>query len=112
MEDDPKYETTFKTLDATDYSLIATIETKRACLSVCPSWDDMSLAVVEQGNGEIIESVVRLYDVGRLRAEEEDQEDDGEEEDGGADDDDDDDSDGSDDDIILGEDGDEDCKYS
>jgi len=86
-----KFETAFKTFDATDYSLIATIETKKSVLAVCSSWDDISLAVVEQGNGDCVESVVRLYDVGRLRAEEEDQEDDGEEEDEGPDDDDDDD---------------------
>lgn len=87
LEDETKFETAFKTFDATDYSLIATIETKKSVLAVCPSWDDSSLAVVEQGNGECVESVLRLYDVGRLR-EEEDQEDDGEEEDGGPDDDD------------------------
>jgi len=97
LEDETKFETAFKTFDASDYSLIATIETRKSVLAVCSSWDDMSLAVVEQGNGECIESVVRLYDVGRLRAEEEDQEDDGEEEDGGPDDDDD--SEASDDDI-------------
>jgi len=93
LEDETKFETAFKTFDATDYSLIATIETKKSVLAVCSSWDDSSLAVVEQGNGECVESVVRLYDVGRLRAEEEDQEGDGEEEDGGPDDDDDDDDD-------------------
>ena len=54
--------------------------------------------------------MVRLYDVGRLRAEEEDQEDDGEEEDGGPDDDDD--SDGSDDDMGGGDDDGDDCKYT
>jgi len=102
LEDETKFETAFKTFDATDYSLIATIETRKSVLAVCSSWDDSSLAVVEQGNGECVESVVRLYDVGRLRAEEEDQEDDGEEEDGGPDDDDD--SDGSDDDIGGGDD--------
>ena len=53
--------------------------------------------------------MVRMYDVGRLRAEEEDQEDDGEEEDGGPDDDDD--SDGSDDDMGGGDDDGDDCKY-
>ena len=58
-----------------------------------------------------MESVVRLYDVGRLRAEEEDQEDDGEEEDGGPDDDDDDDDDSDRSDRSGDEDGD-DCKYT
>ena len=53
------------------------------------------MAVIEQCNGDDLESVVRLYEVGMLRAEEEDQE---EEEEAGNDspgDDDDDDSDGS-----------------
>merc|ERR1712106_987639 len=89
LEDETKFETAFKTFDASDYSLIATIETKKSVLGLCSSWDDCNLAVVEQGNGECVESAVRLYDVGRLRAEEEDQEDDGEEEDGGPEDDDD-----------------------
>ena len=44
------------------------------------------MAVIEQCNGDDLESVVRLYEVGMLRAEEEDQE---------PGDDDDDDSDGS-----------------
>ena len=48
MEDDTKYETAFKTFDAGDYSLIATIETKKSVLNLCPSWDDCSLAVIEQ----------------------------------------------------------------
>merc|ERR1712013_947710 len=107
LEDETKFETAFKTFDATDYSLIATIETKKSVLAVCSSWDDSSLAVVEQGNGECVESVVRLYDVGRLRAEEEDQEDDGEEEDGGPDDDDDDDDDSDRSDRSGDEDGDD-----
>ena len=48
LEDETKFETAFKTFDATDYSLIATIETKKSVLAVCSSWDDSSLAVVEQ----------------------------------------------------------------
>ena len=56
-----------------------------------------------QGQGDAIESVVRLYDVGRLRAEEEDQDD---EED--VNEDDDDDSDNSDDGDM---DQDDDCKF-
>eukprot|EP00092_Neocalanus_flemingeri_P098180 GFUD01125193.1.p1 GENE.GFUD01125193.1~~GFUD01125193.1.p1 ORF type:complete len:1498 (-),score=483.98 GFUD01125193.1:148-4641(-) len=104
LEDETKFETAFKTFDASDYSLIATIETKKSVLGLCSSWDDQSLAVVEQGNGECVESAVRMYDVGRLRAEEEDQEDDGEDEDGGPDDDD---SDGSSDGMGGGDDNDD-----
>ena len=114
VDDDTKFETAFKTFDASDYSLIATIETKKSVLGVCPSWDDCNVAVIEQVNnkhaltdnliilfsppaqcnGDDLESVVRLYEVGMLRAEEEDQE---EDEEAGNDSpgDDDDDSDGS-----------------
>ena len=53
-----------------------------------------------QGKGDSVESVVRLYDVGRLRAEEEDQDD--EDADGGPDNDD---SDGSDDEMGGGDEG-------
>ena len=48
MEDETKFETAFKTFDSSDYSLIATIETKKSVLGLCSSWDDTSLAVVEQ----------------------------------------------------------------
>ena len=83
LDDEPKFETAFKTFDASDYSLISTVDTRKSVLGLCTSKDDMSLAVVEQGSTDVEESVVRLYDVGRLRAEEEDQEDDGDDEDGG-----------------------------
>ena len=48
LEDETKFETAFKTFDASDYSLIATIETKKSVLGLCSSWDDCNLAVVEQ----------------------------------------------------------------
>ena len=50
VDDDTKFETAFKTFDASDYSLIATIETKKSVLGVCPSWDDCNVAVIEQVN--------------------------------------------------------------
>ena len=121
LEEETKYETSFKTFDAGDYSLIATIETKKSVLNVCPSWDDCQLAVIEQvekyshyylmeinwkyfqDTMERGESVVRLYDIGRLRAEEDDQEEEDEDRN-----DDDDDSDNSDDGDI---DQDDDCKF-
>jgi len=90
VDDDTKFETAFKTFDARDYSLIATIETKKSVLGLCPSWDDCNLAVIEQSNGDDMESVVRLYEVGMLRAEEEEleeDEDDGNESPGDDDDD-------------------------
>ena len=101
INEDIKYETAFKTFDARDYSLIATIDTKKLVLNVCPSWDDFNLAVIEQTrpDQDNMESIVRLYDIGRQRAEEDHDE---EEEDRNEDDDDDDDSDNSDAD---------DCKY-
>ena len=106
---DTLYETSFKTFDASDYSLIATIETKKSVVQVCPSWDDCHLSVVEgaamsyTSNDDI--SVVRVYDVGRLRAEEEDVEEDQEDDDGndGGDNNDSDESDMDDHD---------DCKYA
>ena len=52
VDDDTKFETAFKTFDASDYSLIATIETKKSVLGVCPSWDDCNVAVIEQVNSK------------------------------------------------------------
>ena len=52
VDDDTKFETAFKTFDASDYSLIATIETKKSVLGVCPSWDDCNVAVIEQVNNK------------------------------------------------------------
>merc|ERR1719187_2281603 len=71
-EDETKFETAFKTFEASDYSSIATIETKKSVLGLCTSRQDLMLAVVEQGLISTEESIVRLYDIGRLRAEEED----------------------------------------
>lgn len=47
---------------------------RRAVLDLATSKYDMALAVVENSLGQNMneESVVRLYDVGRIRAEEED----------------------------------------
>lgn len=90
-EDDPSYDSSFKTLDASDYNSIATIDVKRYVYDLAVNRYDTQIALVEnQGQyNSIQESVVRLYDVGRRRDDEDDQE---EEED------DDDDIDGSDDD--------------
>jgi len=81
LEDETKFETAFKTFDASDYSLISTVDTRKSVLGLCPSKDDLMLAVVEQGTADIEESVVRLYDVGRLRAEEEEDQEDQEDQD-------------------------------
>ena len=74
---------------------LATIETKRAVLGVSPSSNDQQLAVVENPldtTGSSEESIVRLYDVGRHKAEDEDIDDE-------DNDDDDDDEDGEEDGI-------------
>merc|ERR1712107_688067 len=88
LEDETKFETAFKTFDASDYSLISTVDTRKSVLGLCPSKDDLMLAVVEQGTADIEESVVRLYDVGRLRAEEEEDQEDQEDQDEDEEDDD------------------------
>jgi len=79
-EDETKFETAFKTFEASDYSSIATIETKKSVLGLSTSRHDLMLAVVEQGLVANEESSIRLYDIGRLRAEEEDLEEEEEEE--------------------------------
>lgn len=87
MDDEPKYETAFKTFEASDYSSIATIETKKSVIGLQTSRHDLMLAVVEQGLVASEESSIRLYDIGRLRAEEEDVDEEGEEEEEELDDD-------------------------
>jgi len=60
--------TGFKTLEASDFSLIKNVNTKKFVDGLCPSRDDSSLAVVELDGGL---SAVTLYDVGRSKSEEE-----------------------------------------
>ncbi|XP_059078551.1 DDB1- and CUL4-associated factor 1-like isoform X2 [Tigriopus californicus] len=99
-----KFESAFRTFDASDYSSIATIETRRAVVDLATSHFDLQLAVVENSNIPTHEeSVVRLYDVGQIRSEEDEAEDDdndgdeGDEDDSDDGDDDDDDEDDYDD---------------
>ncbi|XP_066992783.2 protein mahjong isoform X2 [Anabrus simplex] len=78
-EDDLPFESSFKTLDAYDYSSIATIDVKKNIFDLTCNKFDTQIAIVEN-NGlldNVQESSVRLYDVGRRR----DDEDEGEEED-------------------------------
>ena len=51
----------FKTFDSSDYSLIATIDTKDQVFGLCSSWNDSYLAVNELG--------VKLYDIGKTEEE-------------------------------------------
>ncbi|XP_066554396.1 ddb1 and cul4 associated factor 1 isoform X2 [Amia ocellicauda] len=84
----------FRTFDATDYKPIATIDVKRNIFDLCTDTKDCYLAVIENQDSMNMDTVCRLYEVGRQRlAEEEEDEDDQEDEDQEDDDDDDDDSD-------------------
>ncbi|XP_023669197.2 DDB1- and CUL4-associated factor 1-like isoform X1 [Paramormyrops kingsleyae] len=88
----------FRTFDATDYKPIATIDVKRNIFDLCTDTKDCYLAVIENQDSINMDTVCRLYEVGRQRlAEEEEDEEDQEDED--QEDDDDDDDDDSDDDL-------------
>ncbi|PSN42103.1 DDB1- and CUL4-associated factor 1 [Blattella germanica] len=81
-EEDTSFESSFKTLDAYDYSSIATIDVKKNIYDLCCNKFDTQIAVVEnQGMFDSVqESSVRLYDVGRRRDDEDEGEEDEEEE--------------------------------
>ena len=70
--EEPMYDSSFKTLDAGDYSSIATIDVKRCIYGLCSNKYDTQIAVVENSReyNTPSESIVRLYDVGRLRDDE------------------------------------------
>ncbi|XP_076637534.1 lisH and WD40 domain-containing protein mahjong [Colletes latitarsis] len=82
--------TSFKTLDALDYSNIATCDVKRGIYGLACNKFDTQIAIVEnQGEFHSIqESCVRLYDVGRRRDDEDEADEDDDEEDLDASDDD------------------------
>ncbi|XP_029991164.1 DDB1- and CUL4-associated factor 1-like isoform X2 [Sphaeramia orbicularis] len=89
----------FRTFDATDYKPIATVDVKRNIFDLCTDTKDCYLAVIENQDAVSLDTVCRLYEVGRQKlAEEGDDEDD---EDQDADDDSSDSSDDDDDDDDM-----------
>uniref|UniRef100_A0A8C9TBQ6 DDB1- and CUL4-associated factor 1 n=1 Tax=Scleropages formosus TaxID=113540 RepID=A0A8C9TBQ6_SCLFO len=85
----------FRTFDATDYKPIATIDVKRNIFDLCTDTKDCYLAVIENQDSINMDTVCRLYEVGRQRLAEEEEDDEDQDEDQEEDDDDDD----SDDDL-------------
>ncbi|XP_038221450.1 protein mahjong [Zerene cesonia] len=81
-EDRSQFDTSFKTLDAYDYSSIATIDVKRNIYSLSVSRYGTQISLVENlGDFEQVqESCVKIYDVGRKRDHDDDAEEDDEEE--------------------------------
>lgn len=80
-EDETHCPTSYKTLDALDYSSIATYDVKRGIYDLACNKFDTQIAIVEnQGEFDSIqESCARLYDVGRRRDDEDEAEDEDEE---------------------------------
>ncbi|XP_018331272.1 DDB1- and CUL4-associated factor 1 isoform X2 [Agrilus planipennis] len=98
QEDDPLFDSSFKTVDATDYSSIATIDVKKSIYYLAVNKFDSQIAIVENQGAyhSVQESVVRIYDVGRRRDDEDEQEEEDDEEDmDGSDD------DGSENDTVV-----------
>ncbi|XP_061430043.1 LOW QUALITY PROTEIN: DDB1- and CUL4-associated factor 1 [Lethenteron reissneri] len=96
MEEQMKspFGSSFRTFNATDYKPIATIDVKKNIFDLCTDTKDCYLAVIENQKGLdslSMDSVCRLYEVGRQRLaeeeeEEEEQEDEEEDEDDSEDD--------------------------
>lgn len=96
-QQDNAYETSFKTVDASDYSSIVTFDVRRVVSSLAINRTDTQIAIVETetGSDDLSEdAVVRLYEIGMTRQEDDELVDEDEEEIGS-----DDDSDDSDDDA-------------
>ncbi|XP_066939041.1 DDB1- and CUL4-associated factor 1 isoform X1 [Macrobrachium rosenbergii] len=90
------FETSFKTVDAADYSSIATVDVRRVVSSLAINQTDTQVAVVEteSTNQDLTEdAVVRLYEIGMTRQEDDELGDDEDEDDMGSDEEDSDDSD-------------------
>lgn len=91
----------FRTFDATDYKAIATIDVKRNIFDLCTDTKDCYLAVIENQDAINMDTVCRLYEVGRQRLAEEEEDEEDQEEEEQEDDDDDDDSEDDMDDIDM-----------
>uniref|UniRef100_A0AAZ3R3Z3 DDB1- and CUL4-associated factor 1 n=1 Tax=Oncorhynchus tshawytscha TaxID=74940 RepID=A0AAZ3R3Z3_ONCTS len=107
----------FRTFDATDYKPIATVDVKRNIFDLCTDTRDCYLAVIENQDSINMDTVCRLYEVGRQRLAEEGEDEEDQDQDDDEDSDDDDDEDDDDDDmetdpllaeLIEGGDGEED----
>ncbi|XP_042233181.1 DDB1- and CUL4-associated factor 1-like isoform X2 [Homarus americanus] len=64
------FETSFKTVDAADYSSIATVDVRRVVSSLAINRNDTQVAVVETENGTddlTDDAVVRVYEIGMTR---------------------------------------------
>uniref|UniRef100_A0A8C7DK43 DDB1 and CUL4 associated factor 1 n=1 Tax=Oncorhynchus kisutch TaxID=8019 RepID=A0A8C7DK43_ONCKI len=65
----------FRTFDATDYKPIATVDVKRNIFDLCTDTRDCYLAVIENQDSINMDTVCRLYEVGRQRLAEEGEDD-------------------------------------
>uniref|UniRef100_UPI0037E818D7 DDB1- and CUL4-associated factor 1-like n=1 Tax=Semicossyphus pulcher TaxID=241346 RepID=UPI0037E818D7 len=95
----------FRTFDATDYKPIATVDIKRNIFDLCTDSKDCYLAVIENQDTESLDTVCRLYEVGRQKLAEEgdDDQDDEDQDDETSDTDDDDDDDDLDTEPLIEE---------
>ncbi|XP_042370043.1 DDB1- and CUL4-associated factor 1-like, partial [Plectropomus leopardus] len=66
----------FRTFDATDYKPIATVDVKRNIFDLCTDTKDCYLAVIENQDTVSLDTVCRLYEVGRQKLAEEGDDDD------------------------------------
>lgn len=99
----------FRTFDATDYKPIATVDVKRNIFDLCTDSKDNYVAVIENQDSVSLDTVCRLYEVGRQKLAEEgnDEEEEDQEADDSSDSGDDDDDEDMDTDPLIEELGDD-----